>query len=318
MNQKITIEYIKDFVKEIAPDTILISSEYKNEKEQLQFKCSCGEYFTKTWTTIQSKKTCKCRKCARKDGWENKRHESTYKEDCRQEIESFGFEPLGEIKNRRDKILCKDKIGYKGYISISNIVLGKHFGIFSPMYNSENLIYNLNLFLSINGSKTVVKDYIAKKPSTSTILKCKCECGEYFEANLGNLTTQNQWRCPKCSNSKSNIEYLAEQEIKKYCEYKSQYRFEDCRNPLTNYSLPFDFYISDSCMIIEIDGIQHYKPSKFGNETDEEAEYKLKYRQYLDNIKNEYCRNHNIQLVRISYKAFKNNKYKQIIHDLFH
>lgn len=98
--------------------------------------------------------------------------------------------------------------------------------------------------------------------------------------------------CPKCNKSKGeNIicKWLKEHNIK----YESQKRFYDCRD---KYTLPFDFYLSDYNIAIEYDGIQHYKPIEYfgGQES-------FKYTQKHDKIKNEYCENNNIKLLRIPY-----------------
>ena len=44
-----------------------------------------------------------------------------------------------------------------------------------------------------------------------------------------------------------------------YSNIKSQYKFDWCKNPETNKYLPFDFVLLDEKIIIELDGIQHFK-----------------------------------------------------------
>lgn len=68
--------------------------------------------------------------------------------------------------------------------------------------------------------------------------------------------------------------------------------------------LKFDFYIPHKNMAIEYDGIQHYEPrEKFGGE----KEYLLQVNR--DKLKNIYCEENNITLLRISYKNYKNLNY---------
>lgn len=99
--------------------------------------------------------------------------------------------------------------------------------------------------------------------------------------------------CPKCRYSKGEkiiADWLDDNNI----EYKIQYRFDDCRDKR---SLPFDFYLPDYNKIIEYDGLQHFKPVEyFGGEKD------FKTTKNHDNIKNDYCKAHDIPLLRISYK----------------
>lgn len=101
--------------------------------------------------------------------------------------------------------------------------------------------------------------------------------------------------CPKCNASKG------EREIGLWLDkhnliYETQYRFEDCRD---NKPLPFDFYLPDKNTAIEYDGEQHYRSvDYFGGQ--EAFEKTIKH----DKIKNEYCKNNGISLLRIPY--FKN------------
>jgi len=83
--------------------------------------------------------------------------------------------------------------------------------------------------------------------------------------------------------------YLLDHDITFFEEYK----FQDCKdiNPL-----PFDFYLPDKNICIEFDGKQHYQAIKAWD-----GEEGLIYTQYHDNIKTQYCINHNIKLIRIPY-----------------
>ncbi|MDY0268822.1 hypothetical protein [Trichloromonas sp.] len=70
-------------------------------------------------------------------------------------------------------------------------------------------------------------------------------------------------------------------------------RFKDCRY---KYPLPFDLYLSKYNLCIEYDGEQHFKTKEiWGGKT------QLKIIKKRDQIKNEYCKNNNINLLRIKY-----------------
>jgi len=72
-----------------------------------------------------------------------------------------------------------------------------------------------------------------------------------------------------------------------------QHKFEECKN---NYQLPFDFYIPSKRTCIEFDGIQHFQPIEhFGGI---KAYEQLKQN---DKIKNDYCEENYINLIRIRY-----------------
>ncbi len=109
--------------------------------------------------------------------------------------------------------------------------------------------------------------------------------------------------CPKCSFSKGEskiAKYLDNKDI----DYESGYVFDDCKNI---YGLPFDFYISSKNLCIEYDGEQHFKPIiRSKNMTYIDALENFKKIQKRDSIKNEYCKNNSIYILRIPYTQFKN------------
>jgi very-short-patch-repair endonuclease len=98
--------------------------------------------------------------------------------------------------------------------------------------------------------------------------------------------------CPICNCSKGESQisnYLKDKKI----SFKTQYSFKKCRNVLP---LFFDFYLPSYNLCIEYDGIQHFKPiDRFGGENE------FKTVQIRDNIKNNYCYENNIKLLRIKY-----------------
>lgn len=108
------------------------------------------------------------------------------------------------------------------------------------------------------------------------------------------------WGCPSCRESKG------EKKIRNVLEeynfvFNTQYTFKDCVNPDTTRQLRYDFYIPKLNLVIEYDGVLHFKAIEhFGG-----AEA-LERRQFLDNIKNQYCINNNINILRIPYWKYDN------------
>lgn len=80
-------------------------------------------------------------------------------------------------------------------------------------------------------------------------------------------------------------------------DYISEYRIKECR-----YKKPlrFDFYLPKYNLVIEYDGRQHFEPVKFWNGHD--ADKQLELNQIRDQIKTQYCKDNNIEIIRISYK----------------
>jgi len=122
-------------------------------------------------------------------------------------------------------------------------------------------------------------------------VKITCLTHGVFEQTPNNHLCGNG--CPRCNESKGEnivMQFLEKNNI----NYITQKRFNNCKN---KHSLPFDFYIPKHNICIEYDGRQHFETIRLWG-----GEKRLQYIQENDNIKNEYCLNNNINLLRISYK----------------
>lgn len=105
--------------------------------------------------------------------------------------------------------------------------------------------------------------------------------------------------CPTCKLSKGELRverFLKENGL----FYKRQYRFKDCKY---KYTLPFDFAVFEDeektklrCLI-EFDGRHHFEPFKKFKMSNADL-IKVQER---DNIKSQYCKDRNLQLLRIRY-----------------
>ena len=166
-------------------------------------------------------------------------------------------------------------------------------------HNIEYVISNIE---TINNNKLLNPDEYVN--STTNNLKIKCGvCGRIFTTSFVNYTKHNVTRCALCSTKES----VGEFKIRKYLEdirieFTQEKRFDDCRD---NKPLPFDFYLPHYNLIIEFDGIQHFKPVR----GEDNFEICLKH----DMIKNNYCNEHNIHLLRIPYLEV--NNIEKIIND---
>lgn len=106
--------------------------------------------------------------------------------------------------------------------------------------------------------------------------------------------------CPVCNetNGERGIrQFLEENNI----SYIMQKRFDDCRD---SKPLPFDFYLPEYNYLIEYDGEQHYFPINFSGQGEQWANKHFEITKRHDQIKDDYCKNNNIPLLRIPY--FKN------------
>ena len=114
--------------------------------------------------------------------------------------------------------------------------------------------------------------------------------GEFQQTANSHL---NGCGCPSCifesKGEKTIREFLDMNDIK----YLKQKTFKGCKQKK---KLRFDFYVPSLNACIEFDGLQHYKPiERFGGEMG------LIETKTNDKIKNEFCKNNDIQLHRIKY-----------------
>lgn len=137
-------------------------------------------------------------------------------------------------------------------------------------------------------------------------------CPKHIEAGIqemrkGNMKRDNIQGCPYCFDTKKFVFSKGEKAVENVLQdlnivYLPQYTFSDCRDKNT---LPFDFYLPDLNKCIEYDGQHHYYPVTFNGVSEERAKENHLITIKHDEIKNQYCKNNNIELLRIPYYNFK-------------
>ena len=125
---------------------------------------------------------------------------------------------------------------------------------------------------------------------------CKDEEGYQADIPAEYLRSGDRLSCGAFSNKKSKGEFKIEQLLSKNnIPFIREFRFKNCRD---KNQLPFDFYV-DNKYLIEYDGEQHTIETRPGS-----CWHDLQYYQKHDKIKNEYCKQNNIPLIRIPYSLF--------------
>lgn len=149
----------------------------------------------------------------------------------------------------------------------------------------------------INPNIEIIGEYNgSEKP-----IKCRCKICNHIWNPIGRSLKNNQG-CPNCNLSKGEArirKFLTDYNI----SFVQQKLFEDC---VYKDKLRFDFYLQDYNMCIEFDGQQHFEPVDFANKGTKWAENLFTHNQIKDSIKNKYCKNKNIKLLRIPYWDIKN------------
>ena len=118
--------------------------------------------------------------------------------------------------------------------------------------------------------------------------------------------------CPVCKESKG--EKLVTGILKKLnINFEKQHKFKDCKVQGIKYCrvVPFDFYLPEYNTVIEYDGRHHFEPVK-----DHGGEENFIRRQYIDSVKNDFCKKNNINLIRIPYTIPHNDVKDFILNSL--
>lgn len=131
------------------------------------------------------------------------------------------------------------------------------------------------------------------------------KCGHIFGITPNNFLGGS--RCPYCtklgcSNGEQLIKYYLDD---KGINYKYGYLIPDL---VDMRNLHFDFWLDDLNIAIEYDGIQHFKPIEYFGGVDA-----FHSQQIRDRLKDNYCKNNNIKLIRIPYTMDTKNKVKDIL-----
>jgi len=202
---------------------------------------------------------------------------------------------LGEFRGTNTEVTVKHNSCGRVYdLHPSNFLAGKRCSQCAGNTVKTTDMFKEEVYKLVSDEYTVLGEYLSAK---SSIEIRHNECGSTYDVQPSNFRTGK--RCPVCNSSKGEwaiTKWLRENNIK----YIREGTFEDCRDLKP---LPFDFQVFDSnnelhC-VIEFDGIQHFEPvGYFGGE---EA---FRTVQLRDEIKNTYCKDNGIKLIRIPYNRF--------------
>lgn len=261
------------------------------------FKCpECGDPFEAAIEQIASGYRKKCPLCVKKDGPVNKSNLVG---------QTFGRLTVLEDDGTRygRKILWKCQCFCKDH----SIVYATTYRLKSGQTKSCGCLRKEVSSERAKNRKTDIK--IGSKYGLLTVIgegrhdygvywKCKCDCSpdRIVEVKGYNLTqgTVISCGCVASSKGEKKIELVLD-ELK--ITFKKEYIFNDCINPKTGNKLRFDFYLPDYNTCIEYDGEQHFKDVSVFADNLEDI-------QYRDSIKDKYCQEHSIKLIRIPYTDF--------------
>lgn len=282
--------------------TIKYIGGFLTSRKEATFQCSiCGNKFSRIASRIYSGH-CGCPECASNKGVNNLKK--------RLEINNPTIEYIGGYvePHKLATFKCK-KCNYIWNATAYEVYSGKSHCrncLPSPYLMSED-----NIKEKIKQNNPTI-EYVHGYTGSLNKATFRCKkCGNIWDATAFAVYLGNTG-CPKCAFSKGEdriANYLENRKI----PYEHGYVFDDCKNI---YNLPFDFYLSAKNLCIEYDGEHHFFPIiRSKSMTSEDAEEKFRQIQMRDTIKNNYCKDNNINLIRIPYTDF--NKIEIILDEYF-
>lgn len=273
-------------------------------------KCSCGNIKTLRSDQLTSGSTKSCGCLAKK----KKRYKDIIGERFGRLVVVAPTEKRGA--NGSVKWLCSCDCGNTTVVETTNLRSGST--------QSCGCLAKENFSKTVEKFKTQRKDLTGLKFGKLTVLQdtgkidtqlrhfwlCQCECGNTIEVRDSSLTSGNTNSCG-CHYSKGEAiiqKILQENSI----NYEKEKKFDDLKGKKGG-ALRYDFYLPDYNRLIEYDGEQHFGYTGNGWNTAENYQQVL----YSDTIKNEYAKNHNIDLVRIPYREKTKITLDNLLNDIF-
>jgi hypothetical protein len=130
--------------------------------------------------------------------------------------------------------------------------------------------------------------------------ECLCDCGNRVNVISAYLQTGDTTSCG-CLKGES----LVAIELKKYCvdKYAAIPEYKILRSPFSSNYLPYDIFIPEKDVFIEVNGIQHYERKSFFYKTDEQFDHD----RILDEIKRNYAKA-NGTYIELDLRKIKNTK----------
>jgi very-short-patch-repair endonuclease/mRNA-degrading endonuclease RelE of RelBE toxin-antitoxin system len=294
INYKVkTTKQFKYEVKHLEGNEYSVLGEYINSKTKIKMKHNkCGHKYKVPPNYFLNGN--RCPKC-------NKNFRKTTEKFKKEVYELVGNEytVLGEYINNKTKIKMKhNKCGYIYKVMPSNFLTGKRCS--KCQWNSLKTTekFKKEIYELVGNEYSVLSEYI----NSRTKIKIKHnKCGYIYNTEPGNLLKGR--RCPIC-NSASNTELKIYNWINsKFNNFYYEYTDHKCRDKKL---LSFDFFIDN--LVIEYDGLQHFKKEDFFSTN-------LKTRRKRDKIKNQYCKENGIRLIRIPY--WQKDNIENILESIF-
>jgi hypothetical protein len=228
----------------------------KNNKITWECLCDCGKKKTILGASLLNERTVSCG-CYSKEATRNSNLI---------DISNIKF---GRLLAQKFVEIRKNKAYWECICDCGNIVEVNVGGLQSGntkscgCYNKDSLISRkINLIGRVFGNLTVLKES-GRDNNNKIMWSCGCSCGNIVIVRGNHLVRGMIVSCG--CNKESIIASKLKEYFKNNHQSISEYRV--FVNPKTKYTLPYDIYIPENKIFIEINGVQHYEFIEFFHKT---------------------------------------------------
>lgn len=156
---------------------------------------------------------------------------------------------------------------------------------------------NKKNFKDLRGIKVNFIEFVEptemRSKSRSVIWICKClKCGKLFTAGQNDIYFNSRISCG-CDRMSKDEKIIANILNKNNIQFETEKQFSDCYFKSDRWKARFDFFV-DNRYIIECDSKTHY----YGKDLDNQL--------YRDRVKDQYCFDNKIPIIRIPYYEIDN------------
>ena len=290
INSLVVIKQVEDYVSPSGKRSArwLCQCDCGNQKEIVQDTLKAGRI-----------KTCGCGQLAALQ-----RHNLEQKKNNDATIVGQSFGQLTVIE--RDNSYSNTKVYYKCLCECGNTISIPRSKLLSgEIDNCGCKDQRHRRYLDISGQRfgKLVALYPTEARNKNMYWMCQCDCGKQIELCGDSIRRGNTMSCGcmKQSHGEYIIEQLLLENNISYIKEYAAFKYDN------EYSARFDFYVNNS-YLIEFDGQQHFETNNRWWNTQEFVEQqKIK-----DEIKNQWCKQNNIPLIRIPYYALSKLTYADI------
>lgn len=288
MTRRKTTQEFSEEVNKLTNNTYKVLGQYKNNKTKIKIKhLVCGNCYKVRPNDFLTGRRCPF--CSNRNKGQDRRltdKQFKYKVYQKTQDEYTFLEPY--INTRTPLRVRHNKCGYTYKVTPDAFLCSKNRCPKCNKYRAKDEKYFKSyIHKYANDEYTIIGKYI--KASEAIIIKHN-KCGHIYRIKPS-IFMQGV-RCPQCTN------YIGEQIISSLLNsYKLSYfhahGFEDLKD---KHKLHYDFYIPNQNILIEYQGKQHYESIDIFGGRDQ-----LKLQQRHDQMKREYAKEHNYNLIEIPY-----------------